>query len=298
MLDFRVETFLKVCEFMNYTKAAEALHITQPAVTQHIHYLEREYDQKLFLYSGKKLELSEAGRMLCQAVTTIKSDLSLLKETMRQKSADQIDLHFGATMTIGEFVIAEQMKRMMQKHPTANFHMTVANTAELTTRLKENQIQLALVEGYVPKEEFDSVVYSTERFIPVCSATHKFTGKTDNAAGTTPSRMEDLLRECIIVREAGSGTREILESNLHLQNLTIHDFSRIIEVNGMHTIKSMISADCGISFLYETVVREELQKGTILEIRLNDFQVSHDFSLIWNKNSIYADFYRDLFTDA
>ena len=74
MLDFRVYTFLAVCEYMNYTRAAEALHITQPAVSQHIRYLENMYQVKLFLAEGKKIRLSPAGERLPHASTTLKND--------------------------------------------------------------------------------------------------------------------------------------------------------------------------------------------------------------------------------
>ena len=79
MLDFRVYTFLAVCEYMNYTRAAEALHITQPAVSQHIRYLENMYQVKLFLAEGKKIHLSPAGERLLHAATTLKNDEVFLR---------------------------------------------------------------------------------------------------------------------------------------------------------------------------------------------------------------------------
>lgn len=287
MLDFRVNTFLEVCEYMNYTKAAEKLHITQPAVSQHIHFLETEFGQKLFLYEGKKLQLTAAGTALYQAAITMKSDVSLLKETMQRGQTQQMDIYLGATLTIGEFVIAKHLKHLMTEYPAANFHLTVANTSELIGKLKNNEIQFALVEGSFSKAEFDSMVYFDERFILVCSASHHFAKKE-------PKQLNDLLPECVIAREIGSGNREILDSYLRLQNLSLSDFSHFIEVNGMHAIKSMVLADCGVAFLYKTAVREELNAGLIREIALTDFQISHSFYFIWNKNSIYTNIYRHI----
>lgn len=80
MLDFRIHTFLCVCRHMNYTRAAAELHITQPAVSQHIRYLEREYGAKLFSYKGKHLQLTQAGHILWNAATAISHDDTLLKE--------------------------------------------------------------------------------------------------------------------------------------------------------------------------------------------------------------------------
>jgi len=80
LMDFRINTFLEVCRQMNFTKAAKALNITQPAVSQHIQYLEDYYGVELFAFEGKKMSLTEAGKMLYQAATTIKHDDIFLKE--------------------------------------------------------------------------------------------------------------------------------------------------------------------------------------------------------------------------
>lgn len=102
MLDFRIYTFLTVCATMNFTKAAEQLHITQPAVSQHIRYLEELYQTKLFVHEGKKIRLSPAGEILLHTATTLKNDENVLFEQMHQPELDAVPLHFGVTMTIGE----------------------------------------------------------------------------------------------------------------------------------------------------------------------------------------------------
>lgn len=95
MLDFRVKTFLTVCETMNFTRAADRLHVTQPAVSQHIRYLEKEYQVKLFSYQGKKLTLTAAGEKLRQAMRQMQSDERLLKAEIKQ--ADLPPVRFGVT---------------------------------------------------------------------------------------------------------------------------------------------------------------------------------------------------------
>ena len=85
MLDFRIDTFLTVCEYMNFTKAAEILCITQPAVSQHIKYLEKTYDTKFFEYEGKKINLTKSGKIFYQTATTMKHDEEYLKEKIIQE---------------------------------------------------------------------------------------------------------------------------------------------------------------------------------------------------------------------
>ena len=107
--------------------------------------------------------------------------------------------------------------------------------------------------------------------------------------------MEDLFGERLLLREEGSGTREVLERFLESQNLGVEDFERTMEVGSLHTIKELTKAGCGITFLYEIAVREELEKGTLKRLCLDNFQISHEFTFIWRRGSIYASHYRELF---
>jgi LysR family transcriptional regulator, transcriptional activator of the cysJI operon len=286
MMDFRIDTFLTVCRHMNFTKAAEALNITQPAVSQHIHYLEDFYDVKLFVYEGKKMYLTNAGDILYQAAITMKHDNLHLKEIINDLNKRKNRLIFGATLTIGEFVMAKHIKSYLNLYPDAEVRMIEGNTSELLNRLRMGEIDFALVEGNYAKKEYDYLVYSQERYIPVCSKDYAFQRE--------PKKLPDLLSERIIIRESGSGTREILEKNLEYRNLEIEDFRYTVEIGGMNAIKSLVESGLGITFLYEAAVKKELEKGTLREIKLEDFQVSHDFAFIWNKGSIFSENYHEI----
>ena len=105
MLDFRVETFLTVCRTMNYTRAAEELNITQPAVSQHIAHLERDYGVPLFAYRNKKLQLTDAGALLRDALSTMAHDERLLRDRMRSSATGaRVELSLGMTLTAGEYL--------------------------------------------------------------------------------------------------------------------------------------------------------------------------------------------------
>ena len=101
MLDFRVETFLTVCRTMNYTRAAEELNITQPAVSQHIAHLERDYGVPLFAYRNKKLQLTDAGALLRDALSTMAHDERLLRDRMRSSATGaRVELSLGMTLVL------------------------------------------------------------------------------------------------------------------------------------------------------------------------------------------------------
>ena len=286
MLDMKMETFLAVCQWMNFTKAAESLHITQPAVSQQIHALEEYYGAKLFHYEGKKMMVTEAGRILYQATATMKQDNHTLQEQIRNIETAENRFYFGATLTICEFVMARKLVYFLKAFPNRQVRMVEGNTKELLERLKKGEIDFAVVEGNFSKKEFDYQVFSTERYLPVCSKDYLFKKE--------PHGLIELLNERIITREKGSGTRDILEKNLEARNLSIEDFQFVTEIGGMNAIKSLVAEGCGITFLYEAAVIEELSEGSLVEIKLDDFQVTHDFNIIWNKGSMFAEQYREI----
>ena len=103
--------------------------------------------------------------------------------------------------------------------------------------------------------------------------------------------MQELVKERLLVREPGSGTRNILEELLFARGMGIKDFLHYTEVENMHTIIGLLKRDCGISFMYKIAVADELKDGTLKEIRLSDFKMQHDFDFIWEKGSIYTEKY-------
>lgn len=288
MIDYRLHTFLTVCKYMNYTKAAKELFITQPAVSQHIRYLEEYYNTHLFSYSGKVLTLSPAGHLLFEKASAMQNDGNILKESLHTINTGVTSYHFGVTTTIGEFVIARPLAKFLKLHPNINIQMTMANTEELLTGLRSGNYHFALIEGYFPREEFTSRIYSTEEFIPVCASSHVFS--------STPSRMRDLLSEPLLLREPGSGTRNILEKALDISNISLSSFSHITEINSMYAIVQLLLEDCGISFLYKTAVLPYLQSGRLRIIPLEDFRLQHDFSFLWQKGTVFNKEYEEIFS--
>lgn len=276
----RLETFLCVCQTMNFTRAAEQLNLTQPAVSQHIRFLEKQYGMPLFIHDGRRLCLTPAGKVLRSAVSVMRNDEAEVRRRMQTAEAPSQQLFFGVTMTIGEYAVTQPLAAYCKRHPEKNIKVVFGNTKELLELLEQGQLDFALVEGYYPANQFDHMPYSTEAFVPVCAASHQFARE--------PRRLRDLLCERLIVREPGSGTRNILERNLALQDLTITDFAHYIQVGNMHTIIGLMCQDCGITFLYRIAVEKELAQGSCHQLHLQDFSMEHDFDFIWVRNSIFS----------
>jgi DNA-binding transcriptional LysR family regulator len=287
MLDPRVETFLAVCQTMNFTKAAEALHITQPAVSQHIHVLEEQYGTKLFHYENRQLSLTESGRLFLRTAATMHHDALQLHEAINQVDHER-SLCFGATLTIGEYIMAQPLLHLLEQEPDVHVRMLAANTHELLELLDQGEIDFAIVEGNFDRKAYDSLTYCTHRFIPVCAPHYRF--------HRTPRLLEDLLGERLLVREPGSGTRNVLERTLETRSLSVDNFHRKMELGSLDLIKKLVQAGAGISFFYQPVVQEELLRGTLREIPLKDCSIHHDFTFLWRHGSAFSHQYQEVFS--
>ena len=196
MLDFRIETFLAVCQTMNFTRAAELLHITQPAVSQHIHALEAQYGVRLFVYQGKQLHLTESGRLLYQTAVTMRHDALRLRDALRQADGRR-HLRFGATLTVGEYIMPGPLRRLLEQDPGLQLRMLTANTRDLLRLIDQGELDFAIVEGNFDRQLYEGLAYCTQRFLPVCAPGYPF---------PHPVRtMEDLLDVHLLAREPGSG---------------------------------------------------------------------------------------------
>lgn len=289
MLDFRTETFLEAYRTMNFTKTAKLMNITQPAVSQHIHTLEQFYRTKLFVYEGKKLKATKEGELLYRMLSAQRHDSMYMKEKMALLKEKRKSLRFGVTLTIGEFVIAKALTGLLNKHPELSVRIVTANTKELLGKIDRGEIEFAVMEGNFPRNEYAFDIFSRESFIPVCGYEYKFAAPVE--------KLEDLKRERLIIREEGSGTREVLVKDLERRNLSIDYFDHVIEIGNMSAIKSMLAYNCGVSFLYEAAVSQEINNKILRKISLKDFTLNHDFSFVWQKDSFFERDYREIFIE-
>jgi DNA-binding transcriptional LysR family regulator len=271
---------------MSYTKAAEELHITQPGVSQHIKQLENFYDAKLFSYNNKTLELTAAGKELKNAMLSIKHDNLHLKEKIVEKSLGTKTIKFGATLTIGEFFLPIRLINYLKKNPSVNPEFYIANTQELLAKLDDGVIDFAFVEGYFHKSEYEFITIKKENYIAVCGQ--------DYPIGTI-THFSDLFSHNLLIREGGSGTKEVLERYLDENGYSVADFLSSATISNINVIKQMLENNYGISFIYEIAVEKELSKGILKQIHIPNFTLSHEFNFIWRKNSIFQDYYKELF---
>lgn len=278
MLDQRWNTFLVLCETMNYTRAAERLCLTQPAVTHHIHYLEDHYGCRLFSYEGKVLRLTEAGVRLREFTRSMAYNSGKAEAAM--VSPAPVSLRVGASKTIGEYVIAPQVEQFLRSQPEASFSLTVDNTQVLLQALEEGRLDFALVEGYFDRSRYDARLCRQEAFFGVCAPSHRLAGRS------VP--LDELSGERLILRESGSGTRAIFEEALRRRNYSLDSFPGVVTISDFNTIKSLTADGLGISFLYAPVVERELKKGSLARFDLAEIPMSGAFYFVCLKDNLFA----------
>ncbi|SDK18941.1 LysR family transcriptional regulator [Natronincola ferrireducens] len=279
MIDIRVESFLAVWENRSYTKASEKLRITQPAVTQHIKSLEKQYGCKLIVYENRGLKLTKAGEIFFRYAQNAKVNEKNIIQKIREINKETKTMKFAATLTIGEFTIASILGDLVKTFNQYNITMHVDNTEVVLKMLQEGKISFALVEGLFNKADYEARLLKSASFILIAPPTHPLVTKK-------PIFLHELKNETIIVREKGSGSREVLERGIYEKNYTLEYFEKTIEIGNVNVIKEMVKSGVGLSFMYEDAAREDINKGHLAEVKIQDFTIQREFNFIYLKNQM------------
>lgn len=283
MLDHRVYTYLKLCELRNYRRTAEALSMTQPAVTQHIQALESHFGCRFFIYQSRKLIQTQSGALFENYARTAVYNEINIRQTLQQKPTKPFRL--GATKTIGDYVIGDAVQRLGGNHDI-EFSLVVDNTRNLLQMLDRCELDLALIEGYFDKTVYGYQWMRHENFTGICSIKHPFANQV------VP--LKDIFNETVILREKGSGTRDVLEQVLRSSSYTVDNFYRQISISSFEMIKKLIIQNQGISFAYESIARSHEDIATF---SLVGETIRREFNYVYLKNSQASDYIKLLTGD-
>lgn len=270
MIDYRMDTFLLLCQYMNYRRTAEMLGITQPAVTQQIHFLERKYGCKLFTYENSRLQKTAAAVTLEKYARA----MCLQEQHLRKTLGSTVrELRIGATKTIGDYVLKKDIRRFLSREDQA-LSLVVDNTERLLEMLYVNKLDFAVIEGYFDRARFDSLLFRKEPFVGICPKDHPFAGQE------VP--LEEIFQETIIHREEGSGTRAILEQKLSGYNESLERFKRQICISSFQVILDLVREGYGISFVYEVLADSD---PGIAKFRIKSDPIIREFNIVYLKHA-------------
>ncbi len=260
MLDYRVYTFLTLYDEMNYRRTADKLNMTQPGVTQHIHYLENYYGVKLFEYDGRVLSKTKNAEYLKRYFDNTKAEEKDVRQIFT--GDDKININIGATRTIGEFVIVPEIRSFLSS-PKHNLELIIDNTEVLLHKLEHSEIDFAVVEGVFDKSKYGYHLYKEEKFVGVCAKSHPFANKS--------VMLEDTFDEDLVVREAFSGTRMLLQNAVSDRGFSFENFRRCTSVNNFSVICDLVANNGAITFAYNPIsrCRDDLTTFTVKDLQIN-----------------------------
>ena len=267
MLDYRIETFLTLYEEMNYRRTAERLRMTQPGVTQHIHHLENFYGVKLFAYDGRQLRRTKEAEQLKRYIDSTRAAEYDLRAGFVQ--TDTLHLRVGATKTIGDFVIVPTVRAFLQDEHH-RLDLIVDNTETLLSMLEHGELDFAIIEGVFDKEKYPHRLYKRERFVGICSSSHPYAGQIVT--------LEEALRESLIVREKGSGTRMLLEQAIASRGYSLDSFRRCSTVSNFSVICELVGMEQTITFAYEPISH---CRSDLATFHVEDMQITGEFNLVY-----------------
>lgn len=271
LLDAKARTFLAVYTHRSFTRAAAALFVTQPAVTQQVQALQEEMGHTLYTIAGRQVVLTETGERLGQFLRSLSQDIVRFAEELDREDG-VTTLRCGATRTIGEFTLPPILATMLKK-PDRRLSLVIDNTEVLLHKIDNAEIDFAWIEGAFDKRRYDYRLFSHEPFIGIAEPA---------LLARTPSpTLQSLLGERLLVRERGSGTRAVLEGLLADRGLGLGDFSSVGVIDNLNVIKALVGDGQGISFMYEAAAQDAIASGRVVNLPIEGWQVMREFNFVF-----------------
>ena len=273
MIDRRLQVFHAVAELESFTRAAKRLHMTQPAVTFQVRQLEQHFNTRLFDREHNRIELTVAGRRVDQYAKRILALYGEMDGALRELTDDMAGtLMLGASMTIAEYDLPRLLVRFKEMLPEVNIKLLMSNTDGIVQMVIENRIDLGLVEGPVHNRSLTVRRYDVDRLVIALRPGHPL-------AGEDRVPLEALRGVPLILREEGSGTREVFLEHARAAGFEIEDFDVTMELGSPEAIKGAVAAGLGITIISVATLRKEIELGTLCAVEL-DPPIERPFSFV------------------
>lgn len=278
MLNAKLDTLLAVAELLNYTKAAQALSLTQPAVSQHIRQLEADYEITIFRRGEKPLVLTKEGEVLVQYAKKIRNlherMLIQLGDVRRKKR----QLAIGVTETTMSSGIVEVIAKFETQTNCSSVQICTDEAKNLLDMLRNYSLDLAVLEGSVSEADFYSLSIDSDQLFAAVSPLNSLSHRS-------VVTLEDLKTQRMVLRSAGSGTRMIWENQLRQLFDTIESFQVVMELDSVDAIKELVKKDYGISILSMRSCRSEVEEGTLILLPIENKRMIREVNLVCLKEA-------------
>lgn len=271
-MDQQLFVFITVAEKKNFSRAAEELHMTQPAVSQYIQALEKTMGTKLLERSNKYVRLTKAGEIVyhhAKEILGLYVKMEYLIDDLTNNPSGNLSI--GASYTFGEYILPHLLAKMQKEYPAINPAITIGNTKEIAELVLGHQLDVGIVEGNFKDKSLKIEPFAVDEMSIVVSCNHPLATRQEAL------KLSDLAEETWIVRETGSGTREAIESMFSHYKMSP---KKKLEFGSTQLIKEAVEANLGISLLSDWAIRKEILLGTLAIIKVNGVSIKRDFSTV------------------
>ena len=287
MLDPKIYTLLKLEELGSYTHTAQALSLTQPAVSHHIKALEEELHVLIFDRRGGKVVLTREGEEVIKCAKKMLGLYQNLQQDLRDSKKLISHLTVGVTHTAESNPIAEALASYGAQNDQVMIKMITGTIKKLYSMLKTYEIDLAIVEGRIADPSIRYLLMDTDYLALAVSVNHPF-------AGREMVTLSELKKERMILRLPNSGTRNLFTAHLESNNMSLSEFNVILELDNIATIKDLIRRDLGVSILPRSVCLDELKKKKLVVLPVENLSMVREINLAYQSDFTQTDMLRDI----
>ena len=263
MSDFRLKVFYSVAKNLSFTKASQELFVSQPAITKHIHELERLYQVRLFNRLGNKISLTEAGRLLLEYSERILGEYRKLEYSMHLLHNEYNgQLRLGASTTIAQYILPPILAEYTRQYPKIKLTLIETNSRNVEQVLQEHSIDLGMVEGVSRLPNLRYEAFLCDELLPVTSVT------AERGLGEEIS-LEEFKQIPLILRERGSGTLDTIEAALAEKGLKLSSLNVRMHLGSTEGIKSFLRYSPCMGIVSVFAIRRELEENVF---RITDIE--------------------------
>ncbi len=282
-----MNTFMKVAEKQNFTKAGEELGMTQPAVSHQIKQLEDEVGHKLIIRNKSGLILTPEGEIVLKYARRLYALNEKMLLELQGKNKILSLVRVGITHTCESNLTAAALAKVSNDHKGLRIILTSDTINNLYDKLVSYELDLAIIDGPLLDSRFSSMMLDTDYLVCVMSPTNPLSKNSVISIG-------ELKKEKLILRTAQSGTRTLFESALESNNESLSSFDIVLECDNIATIKDLIRKDMGVSILPRSACQDELGKGKVVALPVENFSMVRETRIVYNKDFSDKDFLNEI----
>lgn len=279
--NFRLRVFRAVADEMSFRKAAEVLHLSQPAVSQHVRALEEETGAQLFDRArgeghGSQISLTDAGRVLLRYANTAAETMVEARRALAALNHEVVgELRLGASTTVAQYVLPRILGAFMRQYPQVKLSLVSGNTERIVEAVAEKKIALGIIEGPAMRRDVKTERMVKDEMVLIVSPNHALALRKGGVLA--PAELKKLP---LLLRERGSGSRRVVERALKRAGVPLRTLSVAMELDSTEAIISGVEAELGAGFVSRCAIGKVLRLGTVGVVPVEGLEILRDFSFV------------------